>query len=103
MKEIAQNVIVDPTMDGGLFVKGETGLKVGFGDTQYGVLKVLETDTKTVLDPVEQNKDFAIRRKVGNDLLDALTLDSVQEDLDYLTVPPTVELDIQEAEKFQAI
>ena len=53
---------------------------------QYGVLKVLETDTKTVLDPVEQNKDFAIRRKVGNDLLDALTLDSVQEDLDYLTV-----------------
>ena len=51
------------------------------------MLKVLETDTKTVLDPVEQNKDFAIRRKVGNDLLDALTLDSVQEDLDYLTVP----------------
>ena len=34
-----QNLIVDQTMEGGLFVKGITGLKVGVGDTQYGVFK----------------------------------------------------------------
>ena len=81
-------------MDGGLFVKGETGLKVGFGDTQYGVLKVLETDTKTVLDIVEQNKDFAIRRKVGNDFLDALTLDTSTGRFGIFNTTPSAELDI---------
>lgn len=90
----SQNVIVDQTMDGGLFVKGETGLKVGFGDTQYGVLKVLETDTKTVLDIVEQNKDFAIRRKVGNDFLDALTLDTSTGRFGIFNTTPSAELDI---------
>ena len=41
-------------MEGGLFVKGITGLKVGVGDTQYGVSKVLDNDTTTVIDLLEQ-------------------------------------------------
>ena len=40
MKEIFKKRYCRPqTMDGGLFVKGETGLKVGFGDTPIWCVK----------------------------------------------------------------
>ena len=81
-------------MDGGLFVKGETGLKVGYGDTQYGVFKVLSTDTKTVIDVVQQNKDFAIRRKVGNDQIEFFTFDATNSKIGLFQTTPTVELDV---------
>ena len=96
----SSNVIVDQTMDGGLFVKGETGLKVGYGDTQYGIFKTLASDTKTVIDLVQQNKDFAIRRKVGNDQVEALTLDTSTGRFGINNNTPTVELDVTGSGKF---
>jgi len=96
----SSNVIVDQTMSGGLFVKGETGLKVGYGDTQYGIFKTLATDTKTVIDIVQQNKDFAIRRKVGNDQVDALTLDTSTGRFGLFNSTPTTQLDVTGDGKF---
>ena len=96
----SSNVIVDQTMEGGLFVKGETGLKVGYGDTQYGIFKTLASDTKTVIDLVQQNKDFAIRRKVGNDQVEALTLDTSTGRFGINNNTPTVELDVTGSGKF---
>tara|TARA_B100001057_G_scaffold83079_1_gene78688 strand:- start:2219 stop:4141 length:1923 start_codon:yes stop_codon:yes gene_type:complete len=96
----SSNLIVDQTMDGGLFVKGETGLKVGYGDTQYGIFKTLASDTKTVIDLVQQNKDFAIRRKVGNDQVEALTLDTSTGRFGINNNTPTVELDVTGSGKF---
>lgn len=96
----SSNIIVDQTMEGGLFVKGETGLKVGYGDTQYGIFKTLASDTKTVIDLVQQNKDFAIRRKVGNDQVEALTLDTSTGRFGINNNTPTVELDVTGSGKF---
>ena len=90
----SSNVIVDQTMDGGLFVKGETGVKVGYGDTAYGQFKTTETDTKTVIDILNQNQPFAIRRKVGSDQLDGLTFDTLNGRFGIFQSTPTVALDV---------
>ena len=90
----SNNVIVDQTMDGGLFSKGESGLKVGFGDTAYGQFKVTTNDTKTVIDILNQNQPFAIRRKVGSDQLDGLTFDTLNGRFGIFQDTPTVTLDV---------
>ena len=96
----SSNVIVDQTMDGGLFVKGNTGVKVGFGDTAYGQFKTTETDTKTVIDILNQNQPFAIRRKVGSNQLDGLTFDTLNGRFGIFQSTPTVELDVTGAARF---
>jgi len=90
----SQNVIVDQTMDGGLFSKGETGLKVGFGDTAYGQFKVTTNDTKTVIDVLQQTQPFAIRRKVGSDMVDGLTFDTLNGRFGMFQDAPTKEFDL---------
>ena len=96
----SSNVIVDQTMDGGLFVKGDTGVKVGYGDTAYGQFKTTETDTKTVIDILNQNQPFAIRRKVGSNLLDGLSFDTLNGRFGIFQSTPTVELDVTGAARF---
>ena len=96
----SSNVIVDQTMDGGLFVKGNTGVKVGFGDTAYGQFKTTETDTKTVIDILNQNQPFSIRRKVGSNQLDGLTFDTLNGRFGIFQSTPTVELDVTGAARF---
>ena len=96
----SSNVIVDQTMDGGLFVKGNTGVKVGFGDIAYGQFKTTETDTKTVIDILNQNQPFAIRRKVGSNQLDGLTFDTLNGRFGIFQSTPTVELDVTGAARF---
>lgn len=95
-----QNLIVDQTMEGGLFVKGITGLKVGVGDTQYGNFKVLDNDTTTVIDLLEQNQDFQLRRLVGNDQIAALHFDASNSRFGIFQTTPTVELDITGSGRF---
>lgn len=90
----SNNVTVDQTMDGGLFSKSNSGFKVGFGDTAYGQFKVTTNDTKTVIDMLEQNQPFAIRRKVGSDLVDGLTFDTLNGRFGIFQTTPTVELDV---------
>lgn len=90
----SSNVIVDQTMDGGLFVKGVPGVKVGVGDTAYGQFKTTEDDTKTVIDILNQNQPFAIRRKVGSDQLDGLTFDTQNGRFGIFQSAPTVALDV---------
>ena len=90
----SSNVIVDQTMDGGLFVKGESGVKVGYGDTAYGQFKTTETDTKTVIDILNQNQPFAIRRKVGSNQIDGLTFDTLNGRFGIFQDTPTVALDV---------
>lgn len=88
------NNVVDQEMEAGLFVKGLSGLQVGFGDTLYGTFKTLDSDTKTVIDLEQQNKNFAIRRKVGNNKIDALTFDAINSRFGIFQDTPTVEFDI---------
>lgn len=90
----SQNLIVDQQMEGALFVKGANGLQVGYGDTLYGTFKTLATETKTVIDIEEQNRDFAIRYKFGNDKLDALTLDTSTKRFGLFQNTPTTTLDV---------
>ena len=90
----SSNVIVDQTMDGGLFVKGNTGVKVGFGDTAYGQFKTTETDTKTVIDILNQNQPFAIRRKVGSNQIEGLSFDTLNGRFGIFQSTPTKELDV---------
>lgn len=90
----SQNVVVDQTMEGGLFVKGQEGLRVGYGDTKYGRFSVNSSDTKTVIDMLEQNQPFAIRRKVGNDFIDGITFDTLNGRIGIFQDTPTKELDI---------
>ena len=88
------NTIVDQQMEGALFVKGVKGLQVGYGDTLYGSFKTLEINTKTVIDVEQQNRDFAIRYKFGNDSLDALTLDTSEQRFGLFQPVPTTTLDV---------
>jgi len=90
----SSNVIVDQTMDGGLFVKGLPGVKVGVGDTAYGQFKTTANDTKTVIDILNQNQPFAIRRKVGSDQIDGLTFDTLNGRFGIFQSTPTVTLDV---------
>ena len=42
-------------MDAGLFVKGDGGLTVGYGDTEYAALKTIDNGTTTAIELKQLN------------------------------------------------
>jgi hypothetical protein len=90
----AQNVIVDQTIEGALFVKGDNGLIVGYGDTQYAALRTIDSGTTTSIELKRENYDFSIRVPEGNDFIEALTLDTSTKRIGIYQETPSVALDV---------
>ena len=90
----AQNAVVDQEMEGALFVKGDTGVTVGFGDTKYASFKTIDSGTTTAIELLRSNYDFAIRVPSGNDYVEAFTLDTSTQRVGIYQNTPTVALDV---------
>ena len=88
------NDIVDQSMIGALFVKGEDGLQVGIGDTIYAKFNVPITGTTSVIQTTQANYDFAIRVRQGSDNIDAITIDTSTSSVGVFNSTPTYNLDV---------
>ena len=94
------NVVVDQQMEGALFVKGNNGLTVGFGDSQYASFKTVDSGVTTAIELKQLNYDFAIRVPQGNNFIEAFTLDTSTSRIGIYQDTPTVALDVTGAGKF---
>jgi hypothetical protein len=94
------NSIVDQEMEGALFVKGDAGLTVGFGDTQYAAFKTIDSGTTTSIELKQLNYDFSIRVPLGNDFIEAFTLDTSTQRIGIYQNTPSVALDVTGSGKF---
>tara|TARA_R110002033_G_scaffold27239_4_gene62022 strand:- start:4164 stop:6056 length:1893 start_codon:yes stop_codon:yes gene_type:complete len=94
------NVLVNQEMEGALFVKGDAGITVGYGDTEYAALKTIDNGTTTAIELKQLNYDFAIRVPQGNDFIEAFTLDTSAARVGIYQSTPTVALDVTGAGKF---
>ena len=88
------NNIVDQSMLGALFVKGEDGLQVGIGDTIYAKFNVPSTSTTSVIQTTQTNYDFAIRVRQGSDNIDAITVDTSTSRVGIFNDTPLFNLDV---------
>ena len=95
-----QNAAVDQSMEGSLFVKGDSGVGVGFGDSQYASFKTVDSGTTTAIELSQLNYDFAIRVPQGNDYIEALSLDTSTQRFGLYTAAPTATLDVTGDGKF---
>ena len=96
----SSNAVVDQQMEGGLFVKGSTGLTVGFGDSKYAAFKTIDSGTTTTIELSQLNYDFSIRVPQGNDYIEALTLDTSTQRFGLYQDTPTATLDVTGDGKF---
>jgi hypothetical protein len=87
-------------MEGSLFVKGDSGVGVGFGDSQYASFKTVDSGTTTAIELSQLNYDFAIRVPQGNDYIEALSLDTSTQRFGLYTAAPTATLDVTGDGKF---
>ena len=94
------NAVVDQQMEGALFVKGDTGVTVGYGDTQYASFKTVDSGTTTSIELKQLNYDFSIRVPLGNDFIEAFTLDTSTGRIGIYQDTPTVALDVTGAGNF---
>ena len=88
------NAVVDQEMEGALFVKGDAGLTVGYGDTQYASFKTIESGTTTSIELKQLNYDFAIRVPQGNNYVEAFTIDTSTQRIGIYQDTPTAALDV---------
>ena len=88
----SSNNPVEQNMIGNLFVKGEEGVKVGAGDTDYAHFKLRGT-TSTV-ETQQSNTDLSLRVKVGSDFLDAVKIDTSESSVGIFQTNPTYNLDV---------
>lgn len=96
----SSNNVVNQSMLGSLFVKGTNGLSIGVGDTEYAQFKVPQLSTKTVIETLQNNYDFAIKVKKGNDSVDAITVDTSTSSVGIFNDTPTASLDVTGSGKF---
>lgn len=94
------NAVVDQQMEGGLFVKGDNGVSVGFGDSKYASFKTIDSGTTTTIELSQLNYDFSIRVPQGNDYIEALTLDTSTQRFGLYQNTPTATLDVTGDGKF---
>lgn len=88
------NAVVDQEIEGALFVKGDNGLIVGYGDTQYAAFKTIDSGTTTSIELKQLNYDFSIRVPVGSDYIEAFTLDTSTQRIGIYQNTPSVALDV---------
>ena len=85
---------------GKLSVKNASGLSVGVGDIEYGVLKVNNATNQVELEAQQADTDINLKYRKGNQFLSALMIDATNERVGILTATPTVELDVTGQGKF---
>jgi hypothetical protein len=88
------NNVVDQSMLGSLFVKGNDGLSIGIGDTRYAQFRVPQLSTVTVIETLQSDYDFAIRVQKGNDSTDAITIDTGTSSVGIFNSSPEANLDV---------
>lgn len=86
--------LVDQRIESGLFVKGTTGLSVGYQDAKYLTAKVDTTNQNSVLDIERQNFDFAIRITEGVAKVNAVKIDSSDRRIGIFNDTPTETVDV---------
>ena len=96
----SNNAVVDQQMEGALFVKGDEGLIVGYGDSQYAAFKTVNSGTTTSVELKQLGYDFSIRVPQGNDFIDAFTLDTSTARIGIYQDTPTATLDVTGDGKF---
>ena len=96
----SNNAVVDQQMEGALFVKGDEGLIVGYGDSQYAAFKTVNSGTTTSVELKQLGYDFSIRVPQGNDFIDAFTLDTSTARIGIYQDAPTATLDVTGDGKF---
>lgn len=96
----SSNNIVNQSMLGSLFVKGTNGLSIGVGDTEYAQFKVPQLSTKTVIETLQNNYDFAIKVKKGNDSVDAITVNTSTSSVGIFNDNPAANLDVTGSGQF---
>lgn len=98
-RDLSGNV-VEQSILGSLFVKGSTGVKIGLGDTDYAHFKVPSTSTTSVIELQQPNTDFAVRVKLGNSIVDAITVDSSAQKVGIFQNSPQTSLDVTGSGRF---
>jgi len=86
--------IVDQSMLGSLFVKGDEGVQVGIGDTIYAKFTTPVAGTTSVIQTTQTNYDFAVRVKKGNDTIDAITVDTSANSVGVFNNSPSFNFDV---------
>ena len=90
----SSNNLVDQELLAGLFVKGLTGLRIGYQDSHYGTFKVESTSTDTVIQVERTSSDFAIKIKDGSENIDAIKVAHTDKKVGIFNSNPTKELDV---------
>lgn len=90
----SSNNLVDQEILAGLFVKGLSGVKIGYQDSHYGSFKVDSASTDTVIQVERDDSDFAIRIKDGNENIDAIKVLHSEQKVGIFNDTPTKELDV---------
>ena len=90
----SSNNLVDQSIEAGLFVKGTSGLSVGYQDAKYATLKTDGATTKSHIDIERQNHDFSIRITEGSSKIEAITVDSSERRVGIFNNTPSTTLDV---------
>ena len=85
---------------GKLSVKNQSGLAVGVGDIEYGILKVNSGTNQLELEAQQANTDINLKVRKGNAYISGIVIDAATERVGVFTDNPTVELDVTGAGKF---
>jgi len=88
------NNLVDQNIEAGLFVKGPSGLSVGYQDSKYATLKTDGATTKSHIDVERQDHDFSIRITEGSSKIEAITVDSSERRVGIFNNTPSTALDV---------
>jgi hypothetical protein len=90
----SSNAVVDQQIEGALFVKGDNGVLIGYGDSQYASFKTIDSGTTTAIELKQLNYDFAIRVPQGSDFIEAFTLDTSTRRFGLYQDTPAYTLDV---------
>ncbi len=85
---------------GKLSVKNQSGLAVGVGDIEYGILKVNSGTNQLELEAQQANTDINFKVRKGNAYISGIVIDATNERVGVFNDTPTVELDVIGAGKF---
>lgn len=85
---------------GSVRIRNSSGLSVGVGDTEYSVLKIDPGTLQTILENQQNNTDFNIRVRQGNNSISAFYVNTSTARVGVWNTTPTVDFDVTGDGKF---
>lgn len=85
---------------GSVRIRNSSGLSIGVGDTEYAVLKIDPNTLQTILENQQNNTDFNIRVRQGNNSVSAVYVNTSTARVGVWNTTPTVEFDVTGDGKF---